>query len=103
MDADPDIYGAYGVEKFDKRVSGNGNATTQQDSHMQRFRMVCNQVKNLNVNVWVVSFGAGSSLTTDLINCASSSSQAFKADDQAGLVAKFTEIGQAIGALRLSQ
>ena len=103
MDADPNIYSAYGVEKFDKRVSGNGNATTQQDSHEQRFRMLCNSVKNLNVNVWVVSFGASSTLSADLVNCASSTAQAFKADDQAGLVQKFTEIGEAIGALRLSQ
>lgn len=102
-DSDTDAYTAYGIEKFDKRVSGSGNAATQLDSHEQRFRMLCNSVKGMNVNVWVVSFGAGSSLTTDMINCASSSAQAFKADDQAGLVAKFTEIGEAIGALRLSQ
>ncbi len=102
---DPDLnsYSAYGVERFDKRVTGNGNATTQSDSHTQRFRMLCNTVKGMNVNVWVVSFGAGSSLTTDMVNCASSSSQAFKADDQAGLISKFTEIGEAIGALRLSR
>lgn len=102
-DSDPDAYTAYGVEKFDKRVSGTGNATTQQDSHIQRFRMMCNAVKSMNVNVWVVSFGAGSSLTPDLVNCANSPSQAFKADDQASLIAKFTQIGETIGALRLSQ
>lgn len=102
-DSDVDAYTAYGIEKFDKRVTGTGNASTQLDSHQQRFRMLCNSVKNMNVNVWVVSFGAGSTLNTDLVNCASSSAQAFKADDQAGLVAKFTEIGEAIGALRLSQ
>jgi hypothetical protein len=65
--------------------------------------MLCNTVKGMNVNVWVVSFGAGSSLTPDLVNCANTPAQAFKADDQTALIAKFTEIGEAIGALRLSQ
>jgi hypothetical protein len=103
IDPDVDTYSAYGVERFDKRVTGSGNATTQTDSHAQRFRMLCNSAKGMKVNVWVVSIGAGSSLTSELVNCASSPSQAFKADDQAALVAKFTEIGEAIGALRLSR
>jgi Flp pilus assembly protein TadG len=103
IEPEPNTYSAYGVERLDKRVTGNGNAQRQTDSHTQRFRMLCNTVKGMNVNVWVVSFGAGSTLTPDLVNCASSPAQAFKADDQAGLVAKFTEIGEAIGALRLSR
>ena len=103
IEPEVNTYSAYGVERLDKRVTGTGNQQTQTDSHSQRFQMLCNTVKGMNVNVWVVSFGAGSSLTTDLVNCASNSAQAFKADDQAGLVAKFTEIGEAIGALRLSR
>ena len=103
IEPNTDTYSAYGVEKFDKRVSGNGTLATQTASHTQRFRMLCNSVKGMNVNVWVVSFGAGSSLTTDLVNCANTPAQAFKADDQTALIAKFTEIGEAIGALRLSQ
>jgi hypothetical protein len=103
IEPDLNTYSAYGVERLDKRVTGSGNATTQTASHTQRFRMLCNSVKGMNVDVWVVSFGAGSSLTSDLVNCASSPSQAFKADDQAALVAKFTQIGEEIGALRLSR
>ena len=105
LDPDLDHYSAYGVEKFDKRVSGNGSTTSQDASHLQRFRMLCNSVKGMNVRVWVIAFGtsSGTGLSADLINCATSPAQAFKADDQATLIAKFTEIGQAIGALRLSQ
>jgi Flp pilus assembly protein TadG len=101
IDPDLDHYSAYGVEKFDKRVTGNGADTTQNSSHLQRFRMMCNAVKGMNVNVWVIAFG--SDLTSELVNCASQSSQAFRAANQADLVAQFTQIGQTIGALRLSQ
>ncbi|WP_185829291.1 TadE/TadG family type IV pilus assembly protein [Sphingomonas ginkgonis] len=105
LEPDLSAYSAYGVEKFDKRVTGNGSSTSQYNSHLQRFRMMCNAVKGMNVNIWVIAFGtsSGTGLSTDLVNCANTPAQAFKADDQAALVDKFTQIGQAIGALRLSQ
>ena len=53
----------------------------------------------------LIAFGtsSGTGLSQDMIDCASSPSQAFKADDQATLIQQFTQIGQSIGALRLSQ
>lgn len=101
----PVIYSAWGIEQYEKRVTGTGNSSTDYDSHQQRFRMMCNAVKGMNVNIWVIAFGssAGTGLSTEMINCASNSAQAFKADDQATLIAQFTQIGQTIGALRLSQ
>ena len=106
LDTDPSIYGAHGIEKYDKRVTPTGtNAALLDTSHIQRFRMMCNAVKGMNVNIWVIAFGtsSGTGLSSELINCASNTAQAFKADDQATLVAQFTQIGQTIGALRLSQ
>lgn len=101
----PIIYSAWGIEQYEKRVTGTGNSTTDYDSHLQRFRMMCNSVKGMNVNIWVIAFGVGSGtgLSPEMVNCASNSAQAFKADDQATLIAQFTQIGQTIGALRLSQ
>lgn len=108
MDPDLDAYTAWGVEKFSsggRRVSGNGNASTQLDSHTQRFRMMCNKLKGMDISVWVIAFGtsSGTGLSTELKNCASSPAQAFKADDQTALNAQFKQIGESIGALRLSQ
>jgi len=106
MDPDLDVYTTYGVEKFStggRRVSGNGNATTQLNSHTQRFRMMCNKLKDMDISVWVIAFGSTSSLTTELQNCASAPTQAFHAANQAALNAHFTQIGQSIGALRLSR
>lgn len=104
MDPDPSAYTAYGIERYDQRVTGNGSESAQKEPHLQRFRMMCNQIKDMNINIWVVAFGkgAGTGLSADLQNCANSPNQAFKADDEAALIARFKEIGQAIGALRLS-
>jgi hypothetical protein len=62
--------------------------------------MVCNALKAKNVSIWVVGFDND----IDYVKgCASNPNQAAVASDQAALIAKFTEIGQNIGALRLSQ
>jgi len=108
MDPDLYAYSAWGVERFatgGRRVTGNGDATRQAQSHLQRFRMLCNKVKSMNVSVWVIAFGtsSGTGLSSDLINCASSPSQAFRASDTAALTEKFRQIGESIGALRLSR
>jgi hypothetical protein len=108
MDPDVNAYSAWGVERFSsggQRVTGNGSETRQYNSHLQRFRMLCNKVKSMNVSVWVVAFGtsSGTGLSTDLTNCASSPAQAFRAADTAALTAKFRQIGESIGALRLAR
>jgi hypothetical protein len=104
-------YTSYGVENLDHRASSNSaSAATDTINHRQRFNLICNAIKNEGVQIWVVGFGqsfsSGSSAsadTTALQNCASSPSQASYVSDTNGLVAKFTEIGQTIGALRLTQ
>ena len=108
MDPDLSAYSAYGVEKYatgGHRVTTNGVDTTQYDSHLQRFRMMCNKIKSMKVSIWVVAFGtsSGTGLSQDMKDCASSPAQAFAAADSATLNAKFQQIGQSIGALRLSQ
>jgi hypothetical protein len=104
MDPDEAVYSAYGIEQYDHRVNSTTNASNQYDSHLQRFRMLCNKMKTMG-SVWVIAFGtsSGTGLSTDLKNCASSTAQAFKADDQATLLLKFQQIAESIGALRLSR
>jgi Flp pilus assembly protein TadG len=104
-------YTSYGVENLDHRASSNSaNAATDTLNHRQRFNLICNAIKNEGVQIWVVGFGqsftsssTASADTTALQNCASSPSQASYVSDTNGLVAKFTEIGQTIGALRLTK
>jgi Flp pilus assembly protein TadG len=96
-------YTSYGYEQNERRVTGAGSCPNQDTRHLQRFRMVCNAIKGMNVSVWVITFGTGASLTQDMIDCASNTNQAAHSANRAQLIQRFTEIGQNIGALRLTQ
>jgi hypothetical protein len=93
--------GAYGIETYERRITNSSSCTGQYDRHMQRFRMMCNAVKGMNVSVWVIAFGT--TLSTDMQNCASNANQASTASNSAALIDRFQEIGSNIGALRLTQ
>lgn len=90
---------AYGVEQNDMRVTGSGSCPNQLARHEQRFRMICNAAKNQNVSVWVIGFDTA--LNSNLTGCASNTNQASTSADGASLIARFREIGNQIGALRL--
>jgi hypothetical protein len=95
------VYGAYGMEQNAERVTGDSSCPNQYDRHLQRFRMVCNAAKSLNVSIWVIAFGT--TLSSDMQNCASNANQASTAANQATLIERFRQIGSQIGALRLTQ
>lgn len=94
-------YTAYGVEQNDIRVTGAGTCPNQYDRHLQRFRMICNAAKSLNISIWVIAFGT--TLSSDMQQCASNANQASTAADRDALIARFRQIGSQIGALRLTQ
>ena len=103
MDTDSTIYGARGVERHDQRISGQ-HSPSESDlngRHMQRFKMVCNAAKGMNASIWVIAFGT--TLTSDMQECASNANQASTASNSAALIARFREIGSNIGLLRLTQ
>lgn len=97
-----DIYGLYGVERYDRRVGGGTsyNDTDLRTIHTRRFDMMCNRVKTMNVSIWMVVFD--SALSTSMRNCASSEDQASTSANQAQLIAKFKQIARSIGALRIT-
>jgi Flp pilus assembly protein TadG len=98
------LYSSYGVEQLDARVTPGGGASNETDQlarHKQRFALLCSQAKSMGYSVWVIGFAT--TLDTSLTNCASTSSQASTSSNQAALIAKFVEIGQNIGALRLTK
>jgi hypothetical protein len=94
-------YTAWGVEQNDTRVTGAGSCPNQYDRHMQRFKMVCNAAKSMGFSVWVIAFGT--TLTTEMAECASNANQASTVANRDALIARFQEIGSNIGALRLTQ
>ncbi len=95
------VYSAYGQEPLDQRITGSSSSSGQYDRHLQRFRMICNATKGMNVSVWVIAFGT--TLTTDMRDCASNPNQASTSSNRAELMARFRQIGSQIGALRLTQ
>lgn len=94
------IYGMYGVERMDRRITTNGDATQQRTRHEARFQAACRAAKNENISVWVVAFGT--TLSQSLIDCASPG-RAYEASNSTQLEAAFQEIAQKIAALRLTQ
>ena len=95
-----EVYGMYGVERWSRRVSGNGNSGTLSTAHAERFQAACRLARQENISVWVVAFGTA--LSQNLIDCATPG-RAFVADDSQQLEDAFREIAQRIAALRLTQ
>ena len=99
MQPSDSVYSSYGIEEFQKRVSGGAGSLTAR--HNQRFLMACNAARGLNVPVWTVGFGTGTLST--LQNCTGSSDRSFNADNADELSEKFKEIGRSIGKLRIAE
>ncbi|QDZ07675.1 hypothetical protein FPZ24_09370 [Sphingomonas panacisoli] len=90
-------YQLYGIEYYDKRISGQDN---DEAYHNARFLAECTAAKNRGITVFVVAFGQ--TLTTQLKTCATPG-QAFQANDSAALDAAFQNIAKQIAQLRISQ
>ncbi len=94
-----EVYGTYGIEWWDRRITTDGGWTQARDRHAERFQIACQKARNENITVWVVAFGT--TLTDNLRDCASPG-RAFQASDTATLTTRFKEIAQQIAALRLT-
>ncbi len=92
-------YSTHGVEVTDRRITGNGNSTTEFNRRAARLQAVCRAAQAENITVWVVAFGT--TLTSNLTTCASPG-RAFQANDSATLNAQFQQIANRIAALRLT-
>jgi hypothetical protein len=100
------LYTTYGTEMWDARVTPGGassNETDQLNRHLNRFDLLCSKAKSkpYSYNIWVIGFAQA--LDSHLTNCATNAGQASTASNSAALIAKFQQIGQNIGALRLTQ
>lgn len=103
MDTGTTSYAAYPQESYWKKTASDGSATTANANHKKRLAMICTAIKNMDVKIYAISFGSGSTLSSDLTDCSSGDGFAYKADDSDQLDAVFRDIGENIGSLRLSQ
>jgi Flp pilus assembly protein TadG len=103
MAPQPTIYGLYGYEKVDRRISGAANTPTSSDltdRHNSRFSALCTAIKNMNITIWVVAYDQ--TMTTQLQNCASPG-KAFYASNDTQMRAALQQIARQIAELRLSK
>lgn len=106
MDTGNTGYGAYAQETTWRRIAANGTAATSNTNHTARMLITCAAIKNMtNTKIYTISFGAGSGLTQDLIDCSSGAENeyAFEAANASDLNNVFRDIGENIGSLRLAQ
>lgn len=94
------IYGMYGIENYDKRVTGSSGTSNLTAYHNARFLAECAAAKSRNIKVFVIGFGQ--TLTNELTQCASPG-KAYYASDNAKLNDAFQEIAKQIAQLRISQ
>jgi len=103
MDTDSQILSFQGIERNDRRVANSSNPSESElnGRHMQRFKMICNAARGMNASIWVIAFGT--TLSPEMAACASNANQASTITNRDALIARFREIGNNIGALRLTQ
>jgi hypothetical protein len=93
-------YSAYGIETYDHRILPAGSETValQTARHHARFSAVCEAIKAQGVTIWVISFGT--SMTTQLQNCASSG-RSYYSSNTTALRNTFKFIASEVADLRL--
>jgi len=94
------IYGMYGMEYYDKRVTGKNGTSNLTNYHNARFLAECAAAKARNIKVFVIGFGQ--KLTSQLTDCASPG-KAYYASDNAALNSAFQDIAKQVALLRISQ
>nr|WP_268796244.1 TadE/TadG family type IV pilus assembly protein [Sphingomonas sp. Leaf412] len=100
MSPSPYLYGLYGMEYFDNRVSA-GDHGNLKAYHNARFLAVCDRARAMGIDVWTVAIGMGS--TPELKSCARVDTQALATTSGSGLSTAFQTIAKQVAMLRLQK
>jgi hypothetical protein len=100
MEPNSYIAQAWGMEFWDRLVTGTSSLNNDTARHTSRFLATCEAIKDKGVRVWVIAFT--STLSTDLTTCASDDSS-YTASSAADLNDAFQEIAKQVGELRVVQ
>ena len=97
---DYDVNGFHAVEaQIAPTGADNGALTAIQET---RFSLVCERVKSMGINIWIVEINDDPVVSPLMEACASAPEQAFVVTDQDELIRAFSTIANQIGGLRLS-
>lgn len=91
-------YSSYGIEPISRRRWRSGAKYNLTQTVENRFSFACEQVKNKNVTVWVISFGT--EMNSILSDCAGPGHW-FEANNATQLSDAFAAIAAAVGDLRI--
>lgn len=104
--ANPAALSAYGVPWFDRLQTASGSAPTTSELNTltdERTAALCTAVKNMNITLWVVSYGSDvSSDTNDRLEACASPGKFFQFQPGVSLTTQFKQIAGQIAALRLT-
>lgn len=105
MDISPNYYTAYGVPASAGRTAAKSSSeTTLEAIHEKRFSLMCSRAKEMGIDIWVVGIlPSGSTISTAMQNCATTTSQAITVGNATELAAAFKRISDKVGNLRLGQ
>jgi len=96
-------YSAYGIGYYSRLQAQGALSDTQMDNLTDaRTAALCTAIKNMNITLWVISYGSGVGTATEtrLENCASPG-RYYKASDGDALISRFRQIASEISELRL--
>jgi Flp pilus assembly protein TadG len=106
LNAETEVYGAYGVERYEGRVHGTGNNTEAEYElrHKKRFTLMCGVAKSapINADVWVIAvLPAATAVDATMTQCASNAAQVIKVSDTTSLDNAFKAVSDKVGNLRI--
>jgi Flp pilus assembly protein TadG len=106
LNAETEVYGAYGVERYEGRVHGTGANTAAEYElrHKKRFTLMCDVAKSapINADVWVIAvLPTSSSVDASMTTCASNAAQVIKVSDTTALNNAFKAVSDKVGNLRI--
>lgn len=99
-----DAMSAYGLPWYDRLQTASAPAQSDLDAIINaRSNALCTAIKNMNITLWVISYGNGvNSDTEDRLEQCASEGKYFPYDPDTSLTAQFKQIAAQISALRLT-
>ncbi len=99
-----DAMAAYGLPWYDRLQTAGAPSQDDLDAIIDaRTAALCTAIKNMNVTLWVISYGNGvNSATEDRLEQCASDGKYFPYDPDQSLTAQFKQIASQISALRLT-
>jgi len=105
IDISPNYYTAYGVPASAGRTAAKNTSDTALEAiHERRFSLMCSRAKEMGIDIWVIGIlPSGSTISTAMQNCATTTSQAITVGNATDLAAAFKRITDKVGNLRIGQ